>query len=273
MDRICWWYTDMLAQRGPGSAKPIPVAAPPRSAPPVKPQPVARPRRMTFKDRHALETLPERIAALQREVARLNALLADLDLYARDPARFDAITKALGTHAERAGRGGRAMAQAGTAARGDRGLATFRRINPRSVRAGSSWHQGPMSANARFQERPISNTIYEELRNILRSRSRICQHVALSLTTCAGQPFALGILEAASTGGSAARECCYDLARKLTEPLSCDRPLRDRPAHDERLWTGITKANGALGNTSCLVGTAEQVADSLLAYHRLSRRS
>ena len=39
--------------------------------------------------------------------------------------------------------------------------------------------------------------------------------------------------------------------------------------HDERLWMGITKATGALGNTSCLVGTAEQVADSLLAYYRL----
>ena len=90
-------YTDMLAQRGPGSAEPIPVATRLRPALPAKPQPVARPRRMTFKDRHALETLPERIAALQREVARLNALLADLDLYARDPARFGAITKALGT--------------------------------------------------------------------------------------------------------------------------------------------------------------------------------
>ena len=63
----------------------------------AKPQPAARPRRMTFKDRHALETLPARIAALQSEVARLNAELADPDLYARDPARFGAITKALGT--------------------------------------------------------------------------------------------------------------------------------------------------------------------------------
>ena len=104
MDRICWWYTDMLAQRGPGSAEPIPVAAPPRSAPPVKPQPVARPRRMTFKDRHALETLPERIAALQREVARLNALLADLDLYARDPARFGRDHQGVGYDAERSPR-------------------------------------------------------------------------------------------------------------------------------------------------------------------------
>jgi alkanesulfonate monooxygenase len=32
---------------------------------------------------------------------------------------------------------------------------------------------------------------------------------------------------------------------------------------------GITKATGALGNTSCLVGTAEQVADSLRAYYCL----
>ena len=32
---------------------------------------------------------------------------------------------------------------------------------------------------------------------------------------------------------------------------------------------GITKATGALGNTSCLVGTAEQVADAALGYYRL----
>ena len=43
----------------------------------------------------------------------------------------------------------------------------------------------------------------------------------------------------------------------------------ERDVHDERLWMGITKATGALGNTSCLVGTAEQVADAMLAYYRL----
>ena len=31
--------------------------------------------------------------------------------------------------------------------------------------------------------------------------------------------------------------------------------------HDERLWMPIAKATGALGNTSCLVGTPEHVAD------------
>jgi alkanesulfonate monooxygenase len=39
--------------------------------------------------------------------------------------------------------------------------------------------------------------------------------------------------------------------------------------HDERLWMGITKVTGALGNTSCLVGTAEQVAEAVLGYYRL----
>ena len=40
---------------------------------------------------------------------------------------------------------------------------------------------------------------------------------------------------------------------------------QEKDVHDERLWMGITKATGALGNTSCLVGTAEQVADAILA--------
>ncbi len=39
--------------------------------------------------------------------------------------------------------------------------------------------------------------------------------------------------------------------------------------HDERLWMPIAKATGALGNTSCLVGTPEQVAESILKYYRL----
>ena len=39
--------------------------------------------------------------------------------------------------------------------------------------------------------------------------------------------------------------------------------------HDERLWLKIAEATGAPGNTSCLVGTAEQVADSILSYYEL----
>ncbi|HXW42499.1 MAG TPA: LLM class flavin-dependent oxidoreductase [Xanthobacteraceae bacterium] len=43
----------------------------------------------------------------------------------------------------------------------------------------------------------------------------------------------------------------------------------ERDVHDERLWMPIARATGALGNTSCLVGTAEQVARSILEYYRL----
>jgi alkanesulfonate monooxygenase len=43
--------------------------------------------------------------------------------------------------------------------------------------------------------------------------------------------------------------------------------------HDARLWMPIAEATGATGNTSCLVGTAEQVADALLEYYKLGVHS
>ena len=36
--------------------------------------------------------------------------------------------------------------------------------------------------------------------------------------------------------------------------------------HDERLWMPIAAASGAAGSTTCLVGTAEQVTESMLSY-------
>ena len=36
---------------------------------------------------------------------------------------------------------------------------------------------------------------------------------------------------------------------------------------DKRLWTSIAYASGAPGSTTALVGTAEQVVDSLLDYY------
>ena len=91
-------YSDMLAQRGEPPAVPAASAKPrPANAPAAEPaaNAAARPRRMTFKDRHALETLPARIADLQAKLARLQAVLADPDLYARDADRFHAATRSL----------------------------------------------------------------------------------------------------------------------------------------------------------------------------------
>lgn len=39
--------------------------------------------------------------------------------------------------------------------------------------------------------------------------------------------------------------------------------------HDERLWMPIAVASGAKGNTTCLVGTPEQVAEAMLRYYDL----
>ena len=50
---------------------------------------------MTFKDKHALETLPATMAKLQVEIRTLQSRLGDGGLYARDPARFSKLTAAL----------------------------------------------------------------------------------------------------------------------------------------------------------------------------------
>jgi ATP-binding cassette subfamily F protein uup len=90
----------MLAQRElAGRATPpakTSVTKPPRSVAESRAQRTARPRRMSFNDRRALEMLSARIGELQTQIAGLNAVLADLDLYARDPGRFSATTQALG---------------------------------------------------------------------------------------------------------------------------------------------------------------------------------
>jgi ATP-binding cassette subfamily F protein uup len=51
---------------------------------------------MTFKDKHALETLPGEIAAMQARARALSDKLADPSLYARDRSGFDEATAKLG---------------------------------------------------------------------------------------------------------------------------------------------------------------------------------
>ncbi len=84
-------YSDMLAQRGP-ALEPEPARAgkglqSTRSA--------AKPAKLSFKDKLALEALPSEISALERKVAALQTELADADLYRRRPARFAEATAAL----------------------------------------------------------------------------------------------------------------------------------------------------------------------------------
>ena len=92
-------YSDMLAQRGADLSREPLKAEPERPAKTVAP-PVAEPstarRRMTFKDKHALETLPNTIAALHKTSNALQALLDDPQFYARDRAGFERVTTELG---------------------------------------------------------------------------------------------------------------------------------------------------------------------------------
>ena len=49
-----------------------------------------------FKDKHALETLPKTIAALQVEINELQAKLDNPQFYSRDRAAFEKVTVLLG---------------------------------------------------------------------------------------------------------------------------------------------------------------------------------
>ena len=52
-------------------------------------------RRLTFNEKHALETLPKTIAKLQSEIAKQQRFLDDPDLFRKDRKRFDQASDAL----------------------------------------------------------------------------------------------------------------------------------------------------------------------------------
>jgi ATP-binding cassette subfamily F protein uup len=88
-------YSDMVAQRGFGVTKPEVEKAVKAERPAAVAAPApAQKSKLSFKQKHALETLPKEIAKLDAEMDRLNKLLADPGLYARDPKAFaDASAK------------------------------------------------------------------------------------------------------------------------------------------------------------------------------------
>ena len=88
-------YSDMMAQmRGTPAAKSDTPQKPdkPRSN---RATPGRKKRKLSFKESHALKTLPGEIAALQEMVEELQRKLQDPDLYTRDPQAFHAATEAL----------------------------------------------------------------------------------------------------------------------------------------------------------------------------------
>lgn len=87
-------WSDYQSQRGPretpqqgGSDKKAQASAPkPKQAPKVG---------LSFTEKHRLEALPAEIERLEAEMARLQDLLSDPDLYTREPVKFRKATEAL----------------------------------------------------------------------------------------------------------------------------------------------------------------------------------
>lgn len=92
-------YTDMLAQRGADLKREAPKSAPAseteRSAKDAPAATAPGKRRLSFNEKHALETLPKSIAKLQTEIAKQQQHLDDPDLYAKNRAAFDKASGAL----------------------------------------------------------------------------------------------------------------------------------------------------------------------------------
>ncbi|MCO5129019.1 MAG: ATP-binding cassette domain-containing protein [Xanthobacteraceae bacterium] len=95
-------YSDMLAQRGAdlqrssfrADSKPAPATT--TDAPPPQ-----KKRRLSFNEKHALETLPKTIEALQAEIAKHQKQLDDPSLYSRDRKTFDQASQAIASAHEK----------------------------------------------------------------------------------------------------------------------------------------------------------------------------
>lgn len=91
-------YTDMVAQRGAGvsarAPQPVIEAEKPKAvaAPVAAPAPATPKRKMSFKEKHALETLPKEMEKLTATMAKLQKALDDPNFYARDFEGFEKTT-------------------------------------------------------------------------------------------------------------------------------------------------------------------------------------
>ena len=93
-------YTDMLAQRGAdlkrGAVKATAVESSNKGSKSSAPASPSK-RKLNFKEKHALETLPKTISHLQAEIAKQQRHLDDPNLYKKDRKKFDTASAALTT--------------------------------------------------------------------------------------------------------------------------------------------------------------------------------
>ncbi len=97
VDVVAGGYADWEKMRKAREAgKPVAKASGAGEAsPPPPPPPPAKKGKLSYKDQRDYELLPKRIEELDAAIARGEAQLADPDLYAKDPKKFDALMAAL----------------------------------------------------------------------------------------------------------------------------------------------------------------------------------
>ena len=87
-------WSDYRAQRGLDEAAPIEEKGGKTDGKAAKSKQGKSPK-LSFTDKHRLEELPGVIARLEAEIAKLEGLLADADLFTREPVKFNKATEAL----------------------------------------------------------------------------------------------------------------------------------------------------------------------------------
>jgi ATP-binding cassette subfamily F protein uup len=85
-------WSDMQAQR-PATVVEEKSAKPAASAAKPEPEPKKRPEGLTFAEKKRLDTLPDTIARLEAEIARLTDLLATPDLFTKEPVKARKATE------------------------------------------------------------------------------------------------------------------------------------------------------------------------------------
>jgi ATP-binding cassette subfamily F protein uup len=90
VDVVAGGYADWVKQRAPkaGAKKAAPKAEMASAPPPRK-------AKLTYKDQRDLDLLPKEIEALEAQIAQQEVMLADPDLFAKNPKRFDELMTAI----------------------------------------------------------------------------------------------------------------------------------------------------------------------------------
>ena len=88
-------WSDYRSQRGDAAPAAKPAAEKKAEKPAAKPAPAKKAPGLSFTEKHRLEALPGEIDRLTAEIAKLEGLLADPDLFTREPVKFRKATEAL----------------------------------------------------------------------------------------------------------------------------------------------------------------------------------